>query len=328
MRIVVDAMGSDQYPGPDVAGAVLAAREWGDEIILVGNESVIQADLNKHDTSGLKIEIVGASEVIGMLDKPGESSQKKTDSSMHVGMRLVRAGQADGFVSAGNTGAVLAVALLQTLKRIRGVKRPALTAVFRNPTGYTIMADFGANSDCRPEWLVQFGIMAHQYAKLGLGISEPRVALLSNGEEEGKGNTLVHDTAPLMQAENSFHFVGNMEPKEVLRGETDVIIHDGFTGNIMGKTLEAMGSMMSILIREEIKASPISLVGGALASSAFKRVRQRVDPFEVGGAILLGVDGVVIIGHGRSNDIAIKNAIRQARQAIHGNVVEAIKSGF
>jgi glycerol-3-phosphate acyltransferase PlsX len=328
MRIVVDAMGSDQYPGPDVGGAVLAAREWGDEIVLVGNESLIGAELTKHSTDGLKIEIVGASEVIGMLDKPGESSQKKTDSSMHVGMRLVRARQADGFVSAGNTGAILAVALLQTLRRIRGIKRPALTAVFRNPTGYTIMADFGANSDCRPDWLVQFGIMANQYARLGLNIPTPRVALLSNGEEEGKGNALVHEALPLMQAEKSFYFVGNMEPKEVLQGETDVIIHDGFTGNIMGKTLEAMGSMMSRLIREEIKASPISMVGGALASSAFKRVRRRVDPFEVGGAILLGVDGVVIIGHGRSNDIAIKNAIRQARRAVEGNVVEAIKSGI
>lgn len=328
MRIVVDAMGSDDHPAPDVAGSVLAAREWGDQIILVGDQSKIQAELAKHNTAGLDLRVVHASEMIEMTDKPAESASKKQDSSMHVGMRLVRDGEGDAFVSAGNTGAVLAVATLHTLKRIRGVKRPALTAVFKNPVGYTIMADFGANAEGKPEWLLQFAIMAHIFAKQALGIKEPRVALLSNGEEEGKGNDLVHETLPLMQTQKVFKFVGNMEPKEVLRGETDIVIHDGFTGNIMGKTLEAAASMVGQLLREEIKASPITSIGGLIATPAFKRMRKRIDPFEVGGAPLLGVNGVVIIAHGRSNEVAIKNAIRQARQAVAGKVLEAIKAGL
>lgn len=327
MRIVVDGMGSDINPEPDVAGSVLAAREWGDTILLVGIPSKIEAELAKYDTSGLKIEVVPASEVIEMTDKPAESAKRKLDSSMHVGMGLVRDEKADAFVTAGNTGAALAVATLH-MKRIRGISRPVLTAVFRNPVGYTIMADFGANSDCRPEWLVEFAIMANLYAKRALGIENPRVALLSNGEEEGKGNSLVHETLPLMQNQTQFHFVGNMEPKEVLRGDTDIIIHDGFTGNIMGKTLEATASMVTQLIREEIEKSPVSMLGGALARPAFRRVRKRIDPYEVGGAPLLGVNGIVIIGHGRSNDVAIKNAIRQARQAVDGKVLDAIKAGI
>jgi phosphate acyltransferase len=327
MRIVVDAMGSDEYPGPDVAGSVLAAREWGDEIILVGSAPQINVELAKHDTTGLKIEVVNADEIIEMTDKPSDVAKRKTGSSMHMGMGIVKEGEADAFVTAGNTGAALAIATL-FLKRIRGVSRATLTAVFPNPVGYTIMSDFGANADSKAEWLVEFGIMANAFAKQALGIKEPRVALLSNGEEEGKGNELVHEALPLMQSQTQFKFVGNMEPKEVLRGDTDIIVHDGFTGNIMGKTIEATAMMMDTLIRSEITSRPITKLGGALARPAFRRVRKRMDPFEIGGAVLLGVNGIVIIGHGRSNDIAIKNAIRQARQAVEGNVLQAIKDGL
>jgi phosphate acyltransferase len=327
MRIVVDVMGSDHYPVPDVAGSVLAAREWGDEIILVGSAPQINVELAKHYTTGLKIEVVHADDMIEMTDKPSEVAKRKTGSSMHVGMGLVKEGKADAFVTAGNTGAALAIATL-FLKRIRGASRATLTAVFPNPVGYTIMSDFGANSDSKPDWLVEFGLMASIYAKQALGIKEPRVALLSNGEEEGKGNELVHDTLPLMQNQKQFKFVGNMEPKEVLRGDTDIIVHDGFTGNIMGKTIEATAVMMDTVIRKEITSNPFTAIGGMLARPAFRRVRKRLDPFEIGGAVLLGVNGIVIIGHGRSNDIAIKNAIRQARQAIEGNVLQAIKNGL
>lgn len=329
MRIVIDAMGSDNYPGPDVGGAVLAAREWGDEILLVGDQARVEAELAKHKTDGLKLTVVHAGQVIEMTDQPSKVVKQKSDSSMHVGLKLVGDGRADGFVTAGNTGAALSVATLVAPKRIRGVKRAALTAVFKNPVGYTIMADFGANSDVEhPEWLVQFGQMASLYAKLALGIDNPRVALLSNGEEEGKGNELIHAATPLMKEQTRFNFIGSVEPKEVLQGKTDIVVHDGFTGNIMGKTLEATASMMKLLIREEITANPITALGGALAKPAFDRVAKRVDPFEVGGAILLGVDGVVIIGHGRSNDVAIKNAVRQARQAIQGKIIESIKAGL
>lgn len=328
MRIVVDAMGSDTHPGPDVSGAVQAAREWRDEIVLVGDESRIRQELDRHDQAGLRVEIVHASQTIGMTDKPADSAKHKPDSSMHVGLNLVRDGQADAFVSMGNTGAIHAIATLVSPKRIRGVKRPAVTAIFPNMTGRLVAADIGANADCRPEFLTQFALMASLYAELALGIHSPRVALLSNGEEEGKGNDLIHETTPLMHSLKGINYVGNVEPKEALAGETDVVIHDGFVGNIFIKSIEATASMVGRLIRQEITASPLTAVGGALARPAFKRVTKRTDPFEIGGAPLLGVDGVVIIGHGRSNDVAVKNAIRQARQAVEGKVIEAISEGI
>lgn len=328
MRIVVDAMGSDRYPAPDVEGSVLAAREWGDEIILVGDKTKIESELVKHMVAGLKLEVVHASQTIEMTDKPADVAQHKTASSMHVGMGLVSEGKADAFVSAGNTGAILAIATLKTLRRISGVKRPALTAIFPNFTGHTVAADIGANADCRPEYLAQFAIMASLYAELALKMAKPRVSILSNGEEEGKGNELIKETLPLMHALKNINFVGNAEPKEVLSGETDVVIADGFTGNIFIKSIEATASMVSKIIKQEIKAGGLTLIGGALAQPAFKRVATRTDPSEIGGAPLLGVNGVVIIGHGRSNAWAIRNAIRQARDAVQSNVIEAIRAGI
>ncbi len=328
MSIVVDAMGSDNYPGPDVEGAVLAAREWGDEIILVGDEKRVEAELAKHDTGGLKLRVAQASQVIEMTDKPSEVVKGKPDSSMHVGMKLVEADEADAFVSAGNTGGILAVSTLYAIKRIRGIKRPALSAVFPHLTGQVVAADIGANAECKPEMLIQFGQMASAYAERVLGIKEPRVALLSNGEEEGKGNTLIHETDPLMRATKGLNYIGNIEPKEMLDGMTDVIIHDGFTGNIMMKSLETGLTLLSRFIKREIKAGPVSMVGGALAQPAFKRVSRIVDPAEIGGARLLGLNGVVIVAHGRSDGIAIKNAVRQAREAVQAGLVEAIKDSI
>jgi len=329
MRIVIDAMGSDDYPTPDVAGAVLAAREWDDDIIIVGREEAIRQEMARHDTAGLKLEIVHAPEVIEMDDEPAWAAREKKNSSMHVGMTLVREGEADAYVSAGNTGGVLAVATLHTLRRIRGVKRPALAAILPLPAGRFVTLDIGANADCRPEYLIQFALMGHTYARAVLGCPEPRVALLSNGEEPGKGNTLVKDTYKLMSSSDlNFNFIGNFEPKEALAGEADVVVADGFTGNVFIKTLEATAKMLTNLIREEIKASPVTAMGGLLAKPAFGRVARRVDPFEVGGGPLLGVNGVVIVGHGRSNARAIKNAIGQARKAVQGGVVEAIRAGL
>ena len=326
MRIVVDAMGSDSYPEPDVAGAVMAAREFGDDIILVGDETVIKKALSQHNTAGLPIEIQHAGEVIEMTDKPAEASRQKKDSSMHVGMRLVKDGQADAFVTAGNTGGVLTVATLHTLRRIRGILRPALGVVFpieERP----MLIDNGANADCKPEFLLQFGIMGSLYVERVLGIENPRVALLSNGEEEGKGNSLIKETIPLME-NSSLNYVGNIEPKEFMRGHADVAVTDGFTGNLVMKTAESIASYMSDLIRDEMTKGPRTIVGGLLARPAFGRVRRRLDPNEVGGAPLLGVNGVVIIGHGRSNDFAIKQAIRQARLAVDNDIVGAIKAGI
>ncbi len=327
MRIVVDAMGSDDYPVPDVGGAVSAAKAWSeDQITLVGQVEKVEEALGAFDTRGLGLDVVHAGEVIEMDDEPAWAAREKKQSSMHVGMRLVRDGEADAYVSAGNTGGILAVATLHTLKRIPGVKRPALAAILPVPAGQFITLDIGANADCKPEYLVQFALMGSVYAKGVLSRPEPRVALLSNGEERGKGNQLVKDATALL-AESTLNFIGNVEPKEALACHANVVVHDGFSGNIFIKTIEATASMLTGLIRDEIRSGPVTAVGGLLAKPAFRRVAKRVDPFEVGGGPLLGVNGVVIVAHGRSNAAAIKNAVGQARRAVHGRVVEAIRGG-
>lgn len=328
MRIVLDAMGSDNYPVPDVAGAVEAAREWpDDQIVLVGRQEMINEHLESLDTTGLHLELVDAAEVIEMNDEPAWAAREKKASSMHVGMQLVRDRQADAFVSAGNTGGVLAVATLHTLKRIRGVKRPALAAIVPLPDGHFVTLDIGANADCKPDYLLQFAVMGSVYARAVLDRAEPRLALLSNGEERGKGNQLVKETTKLLE-ESELAFLGNVEPREALACHADVVVHDGFTGNVFIKTVEATASMLNHLIRDEITSGPITAIGGLLAKPAFKRVAKCVDPFEIGGGPLLGVNGVVIVAHGRSNARGIKNAIRQARQAVQGGVVEAIRTGL
>ena len=326
MRIVVDAMGSDDRPVPDVEGAVSAAREYGDTILLVGPANQIEQELSRHDTTGLFIEVVPASEQVLMTDKPSVVARSKPNSSMHVGMNLVKQGEADAFVTCGNTGAALAIATLKTLRRIPGVMRPALTTLLALGGNQFILADIGANADCKPEWLQQFAIMGSIYAERVLGHSAPRVALLSNGEEEGKGNQLIKEAGLLLQ-ETNLNFIGNVEPKEVLAGTADVIVMDGFVGNIAIKTLEAMGDLLFKMIKVELMANTRTKLGGALARPAFSSVYHQVDPFEIGGAPLLGVDGVVIIGHGRTNALGVKNAIRQARQAVTGQIIEAIREG-
>lgn len=328
MRIVVDAMGSDNHPGPDVAGAVLAAREFGDTIILVGDQGRIEAELAGQQTAGLSLEVRHASQAVSMSDKPSDIVKGKPDSSLHVGLSLVREGEADAFVSAGNTGAVLGVAMLRPvgLGRIPGVKRPALGVVFpmrERP----FLIDNGANADCRPDYLLQFALMGSLYVQHVMGIARPRVALISNGEEEGKGSSLVKEAIPLLAA-SGLNYIGNIEPKEFLRGAAEVGVTDGFTGNIMMKTAEAIASSMSDLIRSELKSNLITAVGGLLAKSAFGRVRQQLNPDEVGGAPLLGVNGPVIVGHGRSNAYAIKQAVGQARRMVANNVVAAIAAGL
>jgi len=324
MKIVLDAMGSDQNPGPDVEGAVLAAREYGDTIILVGDRARVESELAKHNVAGLSLEIVHTPQAVTMTDKPGVVGRSKPDSSMHVGMRLVKEGQGDAFVTVGNTGAALAIATLHTLKRIRGIYRPALSTILALEGQSLILLDIGANADCRAEWLVQFAHMGSIYAERALGCSNPRVALLSNGEEAGKGNTLVQEAAELL-AHSGVNFIGNAEPKEILSGAVDVAVMDGFSGNVMIKSLEALGDALFKMIRREIMAGWTTKIGGMLAKPAFRRVYHQIDPFEIGGAPLLGVDGVVIIGHGRSNGQAVKNAIRQARRAVEGRIVDAIR---
>ncbi|MBK8026015.1 MAG: phosphate acyltransferase PlsX [Chloroflexi bacterium] len=327
LRIAVDAMGSDSCPAPDVAGAILAAKEFGDRIFIVGDEACIRPELVKHETKGLDLEVVHAPDIITMEDKPSAVGKDKPKSSMHVGMRLVHDGMADAFVTAGNTGAALAIATLYTLKRIPGVKRPALAGTIRLGDIAVTVLDVGANADSKPDWLAQFALMGETYARLSLKIDRPRVGLLSNGEEDGKGNDLVREAGALIR-ELPLNFVGNIEPRELLENGADVVVADGFVGNIMLKSLEAATRAMGNLIRSEIKRNPITTLGGALARPAFRSVYRQIDPFEVGGAPLLGINGVVIIGHGRSNQIAIKNAVGQARKTVLGKVIDAIASGL
>ena len=328
MRIVLDAMGSDDRPIPDVEGAVLAAREYGETIILTGDENIIRTELKKYDTASLKIEVHPANEQVLMTDKPSLVMKSKPQSSMHVGMNLVRDGKADAFVTMGNTGAAHAIATLSTLRRIPGVKRPALTAIYPIRGHETILLDIGANADSKVEWLEQFAVMGSIYAAKAFSRTNPRVATLSNGEEEGKGNQLIKEVQERLQAMDMINYVGHIEPKDMLKGTADVIVMDGFVGNIFIKSVEAAFSYLTDILREEIRGDLLSTMGGLLARPAFRRARNLIDPRDVGGAPLLGVNGVVIIGHGGSDSFMVKNAVKQAIRAVKGNIVEEIKKGL
>jgi len=343
MRIVLDAMGSDRRPVPDVAGAVMAAREWGDEILLVGPEETVKAELSKHDARGLPITVVHAPEVIGM-DEHTDAVKAKKESSIRVGMRLVREDQADAFVSAGNTAAVLASALFD-LGRIRSarkrVRRPALATIYPVADHPVLLIDNGATTDCRPEDLLQFARMGVAYVEKVWGIENPRVGLVSNGEEPEKGSILVREAYALL-AESDLNFVGNVEPKEVTRGVADIALTDGFTGNVMLKTTEAIAVFLFRYLKQELSGGTLNKIGLVLALPGFvamlpglllllpslRRVVKRLDYAEYGGAPLLGVNGPVIIGHGRSNAKAVKNAIGQARRAVEAGVVDAIRTAL
>lgn len=324
MHIAVDAMGTDTFPQNDIAGGILAAQELGDTIVFVGDENIIKNELNKHDISQLKIEILNAPNHIAMDAKPTDVINQNT-SSLHIAMNAVKDGNVDAFVTMGNTGATLAIATLKTLRRIPGVKRPVLTALFAVNGHQKIFLDVGANTDAKSEWMQQFAIMGSIYAKRVLDYSEPRVALLSNGTEETKGNLAIRETASLL-SNSRVNFVGNIEPVELMTSKADVIVMDGFVGNIVLKMFEATGRYVAELIREEFRNDIFSALGGLLARPAFNRIRKTLDTSEIGGAPLLGVNGVVIIGHGQNSPIGIKNAIKQAHTAVQANVIEAIQT--
>jgi glycerol-3-phosphate acyltransferase PlsX len=330
-RIVVDAMGSDSYPTPDVEGSVMAAREYGVEIILVGDEAKVKPVLEAQNIQGLNIRIVHAAEMLTMEDK-GEAlvlkaRAKDAKNSMAVGIDLVKSGEADAFVTAGNTGAGMVTALFR-LGRIRGVDRPAVAPIFPTATGSCVVLDIGANPDCTPENLYQFGIMGSIYAEKVRGIKNPKVGLISNGEEEGKGNELVKGATPLFKA-SKLNYFGNVEGKEVIGGKVDVAVTDGFTGNVMLKSSEAVAKLITDKIRESIKNGSLATkVGGLLVRPALRELRSLLDPSEQGAAPLLGVNGLVFIGHGRSDSIAIKSAIRVAKEAVEVYVLDAMKSAI
>ncbi len=326
MRVAVDAMGGDRAPSEPVAGAVLAARELGIPVTLVGPRDIVAAELARHDHRTLAIDIVDAPETIGMAEHPVEAVRQRPDASLNVGVRLVRNGTADGFVSAGNSGAAV-VAGLFGLGRIPGVDRPALATVFPTIKGQCLVLDVGATTDCRPAHLLQFAVMGESYARLVLGVHAPRVGLLSNGEEETKGNALVLEAHRLIKT-TDLRFVGNIEGKDLPRGTADVIVCDGFVGNVALKLAEGIGELTFTLLREEIAASPIGMLGALLVRPALRRIKHRVDYQEYGGAPLLGINGVVIVAHGRSAARAMRNAIRVAAQSAAVRLPETLAASL
>lgn len=330
-RIVVDAMGSDDYPVPDVEGAVQAAHEFGVEIILVGDENKIRPVLEKQNIQGIKISIVHAPEMLTMADKNEslvlKARAKDAKNSMAVGMDLVKNGEADAFVTAGNTGAGMVTALFR-LGRIKGVDRPALAPIFPTATGTCVVLDIGANPDCKPENLLQFAILGSIYAEKVRGVNKPKVGLVSNGEEEGKGNELVKAATPLIK-NSGLNYFGNVEGKEVIGGKVDVAVTDGFTGNVMLKSSEAVAKLITDTIRDIIKNGNIlTKIGGMLVRPALRQIKKLLDPGEQGAAPMLGINGLVFIGHGRSDSFAIKNAVRVAKHAVDVKVLDAMKSAI
>lgn len=330
-KIVLDAMGSDNYPTPDVVGAVMAAREYGVEVILVGDEAKIRPILEAQNPGNLPIRVVHAPEMLTMEDKGMALALKarrpNAKNSMAVGIDLVKTGEADAFVTAGNTGAALATAYFR-LGTIEGVDLPALAPVFPTASGSCVVLDIGANPEVKPENLYQFAILGSIYAEKARGVRNPKVGLISNGEEEGKGNHNVKEATPLLKGAG-LNFVGNVEGKEVIGGGVDVAVTDGFTGNVMLKSVEAVAKLIVDKIKEAIKTGgPLAMLGGLLVKPALGKIKKMLDPSEEGAAPLLGVNGLVFIGHGRSDENAIKNAIRVAKNAAEANVLQAMRDGI
>jgi glycerol-3-phosphate acyltransferase PlsX len=323
-RIAVDVMGTEAAPGPELDGAILAARERLAEIVLVGPADRLKRELAQRDARGLNFEIAHASEVVTMEDAAAKAFRHKKDSSMRVAARLVRDGKVDGLVSAGNTGAAMATAKI-TLGVLEGVDRPALAAVMPTLKGTaTIVLDVGANVECEPENLTQFAIMGEIYYRAIFGVNRPRVGLLSNGEEAHKGSELVRLTHQRLR-QLPLNFIGNVEGRDVINGKVDVMVTDGFTGNVVLKTSEGVAMVLAGMLREALSSTVSAKLGAALAQRALRRFRKRVDYSEYGGAPLLGVRGVCIITHGGSNANGIKNAIRVAAEFAAGEVNDKIQ---
>jgi glycerol-3-phosphate acyltransferase PlsX len=324
LTIAVDAMGGDHAPRPEVAGSVLAARELGVRVLLVGQPAAIRAELAKHAAPNLPIEVIPANEVITMHDHPAQAFRRKKDSSVHVAARLVREAKAQGMVSAGNTGAVMTVAkfLLGTLE---SVDRVALAAPFPNAKGgVSVLLDVGANVDSKPDHLVQFAVMGEIYYRATFGHRRPRVGLLSVGEEEIKGNELTREVYTRLK-KSPVHFVGNVEGGDLFSGNVDVIVCDGVVGNIALKRCEGLALQIFDVLRKSLKSSLVSQLGALLSQGAFKGLKKKIDYTEYGGAPLLGVRGVCVIGHGRSNANAVKNAIRVAAGLARAGLNEKIE---
>lgn len=323
-RIAVDAMGSDAAPAPEVQGTIQAAREWPElRFVLLGDETRIRAESEKAGGLPESVEVRHTTQVITADEEPTRAVRSKKDASLTVAARMVKQGEADALLSAGSTGALVVVGTLG-IGRMKGIDRPALGTIMPTVKQPVFMLDVGATPDARPEWLVQFALMGDIYAREILGLSRPRVALLSNGTEAEKGNALVKATYPLLQKLESIHFTGNIEARDVPFGEADVVVADGFPGNVLLKTYEGVAMALFQAMKEALTASPLTTVGAALARPGLKKMAKRFDYTEYGGALLLGLKAPVVKCHGSSNAHAIKSGIRVMKLALEGRVTDRL----
>jgi glycerol-3-phosphate acyltransferase PlsX len=313
VRIAVDAMGGDHAPASIVAGAVQGARDFGIGVDLVGNEAQVREALTGLATDGLDVAVVHAEQVVAMDEPPSQAVRRKRKSSIWIANQRVKDGTCQAVISAGNTGACMATSLF-VLGPLPGVERPAIATVLPTLTGTSVMLDVGANVDCKPDHLVQFAFMGHEYAKRVNGLPSPRVGLLSVGEEESKGTSLTRDVHATLKASPTINFIGNVEGRDIFNGNADVIVCDGFIGNVALKTSEGLAEAMMLLLRREIVRSPVGKLGYLLLKPAFDRFRKKVSYAEYGGAPLLGLNGISIICHGRSDPWAIRNALGVAKR--------------
>ena len=323
MRIALDAMGGEYSPAAEVEGAVAAAKAHAIEIVLVGKKEAIEAEFRKHR---YELPIVEASQVIEMTDHPSEVMRDKRDSSVAVGMKLLKNKEVAAFVSAGNTGAVMTAATL-ILGRIEGIERPALSVLVSFPSNSVLLLDVGANANCKPDYLVQFAQMGSVYMTRIFGIEKPRVGLLSNGEEDTKGNSLVCEAHKLLRT-TKLNFVGNIEGHDLPSNSTDVLVTDGFTGNVLIKVGEGVGEIIVQSVKQAIASSPFLKIVALIFKPALSSAFNSIDYSEYGGAPLLGVNGNVIIAHGRSDAKAIKSALFIAKRAVEQDIVSEIRKGI
>jgi len=311
-KIAIDAMGGDHAPGVVIEGALLAAQDLGVELVLIGQKDAVEQYLANH-TNAPKFKIIAASEVVPMHESPSVALRKK-DSSMKVGFEMMKRGEVDAVVSAGNSGAMMAIGMF-VLGRLSQVARPAILVVVPNLDKGTVIVDAGANVDCKPMHLVQFGLMGSTYAERVLGVTNPRVGVLSNGEEEGKGTDLTRAASEQLAAA-PVNYIGYVEGRDIFNGKVDVVVCDGFTGNVALKTMEGVASFAGEVLKSAFKQNVSSKLGYLMSRNSLKQAYRRLDYAEYGGAPLIGLDGVAIVAHGGSNPLAIKNAIRQARDAV------------
>ena len=323
--IILDAMGTDSHPQPEIEAALMAVEKFDIDLILVGRQELLEPELKKFKGGSDRITIEHAPEALTMSDHVREARAKK-DNSIQIGMNLVKENRGQAFVTAGNTGMAMYYGI-KTFGMIPGIDRPCLMEVLPTQTGRCVLADIGANAEVRPEFLVQFAKMASVYSRSMLGVAHPRVGLIANGEEEGKGNELTKLTGPLMR-DSIPNFVGNIEGKELFGGLVDVAITDGFTGNVLLKSIEAAAGMILKKIKTGLMSSTRTKIGAWLAKPAFTQVRKMLDPAEVGAAPLLGLDGLVFIGHGRSDAKTMVNAIDRARNAVQSDLLNNLRKSF